>query len=108
VRDFMSGRDERVVVTAHVHVQYDRTIAGIRCVSPGSVGLPYEGVAGGAYWALLGPGVELRRTAYDVDAAVTRMRETDDPRAEQIVELMLTPPSRDEAIAHAEEQVFAG
>jgi putative phosphoesterase len=108
VRDFMSGRDERVVVTAHVHVQYDRTIAGIRCVGPGSVGLPYEGVAGGAYWALLGPDVELRRTAYDVDTAVARMGETDDPRVEQIVELMLTPPSRDEAIAHAEEQVFAG
>jgi predicted phosphodiesterase len=108
VRDFMSGRDERVVVTAHVHVQYDRTISGIRCVGPGSVGLPYEGVAGGAYWALLGPDVELRRTAYDVDTAVARMGETDDPRVEQIVELMLTPPSRDEAIAHAEEQVFAG
>lgn len=108
VHDFMTGRDERVVVTAHVHVQYDRTVDGIRCIGPGSVGLPYEGVAGVAYWALLGPDVELRRTPYDVEAAVARMRETDDPGVEQIVELMLAPPSRDDVIADAEERVFAG
>jgi hypothetical protein len=66
-------------------------------VGPGSVGLPYEGERG-AFWALLGPDVDLRRTDYEVDAAVERMRETDDPRVEQIVELMLEPPSRDEAI----------
>lgn len=106
VRDFMDGRDERVVVTAHVHVQYDRTLDGIRLLSPGSVGLPYEGRPG-AYWALLGPDVELRRTDYDLEAAVARMRETDDPRAEAIAELMLEPPSRAEAIEHAEEAVFS-
>ena len=67
----MSGRDEQVVVTAHVHVQYDRTVDGIRLLCPGSVGLPYED-GRCAYWALLGPDVELRRTAYDVEAAVAR------------------------------------
>jgi putative phosphoesterase len=106
VRDFMAGVEERVVVTAHVHVRYDRTVEGVRLLSPGSVGLPYEGTRG-AYWALLGPDVELRRTEYDVEAAVARMRATDDPRAEQIVELMLQPPSREEAIEHAEKVVFA-
>jgi putative phosphoesterase len=108
VREFMAGRDERVVVTAHVHVQYDRTVDGIRCVGPGSVGLPYEGVSGHAFWALLGPDVELRRTPYDHERALAQMRRTDDPRVETIAELMLTPPSRDEAIADAEERVFAG
>jgi predicted phosphodiesterase len=106
VREFMAGVDERVVVTAHVHVQYDRTVDGVRLLSPGSVGLPYEGAAG-AYWALLGPDVELRRTAYDVEAAAAAMRATSDPRAEQIVEMMLRPPSREEAIEHAEKVVFA-
>lgn len=36
-------------------------------VNPGSVGMPYG--RSGAHRALLGPGVELRRTTYDLDAA---------------------------------------
>jgi len=107
VREFMAGVDERVVVTAHVHVRYDRVVDGVRLIGPGSVGLPYEGERG-AYWALLGPDVELRRTAYDVEAAVAQMRATDDPRVEQIVELMLSPPSREEAIERAEGLEFSG
>ena len=35
------------------------------------------------------------------------MRPPDDPRVEQIVELMLQPASREEAIEHAEKVVFA-
>src|SRR5215475_3564509 len=44
---------ERVVVSAHAHVQFDRRVVGIRSINPGSVGMPYQG-ARGAYWALLG------------------------------------------------------
>jgi predicted phosphodiesterase len=106
VHEFMAGREERIVVTAHVHLQYDRTVDGIRCVGPGSVGLPYGETR--ACWALLGPDVDLRRTTYDVEAAVALMRATDDPRAETVIELMLDPPSREEVIADAEERVFAG
>jgi predicted phosphodiesterase len=108
VREFMVGVDARTVVTAHVHVSYDRVVDDVRLVGPGSVGLPYEGRAGYAYWALLGPDVELRRTEYDVEAAVTLMRATDDPSVEAIVELMLEPPSREEVIEDAERRVFAG
>jgi predicted phosphodiesterase len=108
VREFMEGVQATTVVTAHVHLSYDREVEGIRLVGPGSVGLPYEGQTGFAYWALLGPDVELRRTAYDVEAAVARMRATDDPSVEAIVELMVTPPSRDAVIVDAEERVFAG
>ena len=39
---------------------------------------------------------------YDIEAAVARMRATDDPRVELIVELMLTPPPQAEVIEHAE------
>jgi putative phosphoesterase len=108
VREFMSARDERVVVTGHVHLQYERELDGVRLVGPGSVGLQYHGEPGTAYWALLGPDVELRRTAYDLDAAVAAMRSTDDPSVEQIVELMLHPPSREAVVADAERRVFAG
>ena len=107
VREFMAGRDEQVVVTAHVHLQYERTVDRLRLVGPGSVGLPY-GEGGGAFWVLLGPDVELRRTDYDVEAAVALMRETEDPSVERIVELMLEPPPREEVVEDAERRVYAG
>jgi hypothetical protein len=36
--------------------------------------MPYED-APGAYWALLGPGVELRRTGYAAEAPLASRRE---------------------------------
>lgn len=107
VREFSADVDERVIVTAHVHIQFDREVAGIRSVNAGSVGLPYEGRRG-AYWALLGPDVDRRRTEYDVDEAAACYRATDIPGVEEIVELMLTPPEPREVIDHAEQVVFAG
>jgi putative phosphoesterase len=107
VAEFMSGLDEKVLVTAHVHIQFDREIAGIRSVNPGSVGLPYEGRPG-AYWALLGSDIELRRTEYDVARAVEAYRESGFPNPEQLVEMLEHPPSPAEVIEDAEERVFAG
>jgi predicted phosphodiesterase len=107
VLEFSAGVDASAFVTAHTHMQFDRHAAGLRLVNPGSVGLPYE-PAPAAYWALLGPGVELRRTDYDVEAAIAAMLATDDPRAELIAEMMRTPPAQDEVIEDAERRVFAG
>jgi predicted phosphodiesterase len=107
VREFMADAGERVLVTAHVHMQFDRDVAGVRSVNPGSVGLPYEGRPG-AYWALLGPDVDLRRTDYDVVGAVAAYRESGFPNPEQMVELLEQPPSRAEVIEDAERRVFAG
>jgi predicted phosphodiesterase len=107
VGEFMDGRDENMLVTAHVHIQFDREVAGIRSVNPGSVGLPYEGRPG-AYWALLGPGVELRRTEYDVARAVEAYRTSGFPTPEQLVEMLEQPPSPAEVIEDAERRVFAG
>jgi putative phosphoesterase len=108
VREFMADREERVLVTAHVHLQYDRTVAGIRSVGPGSVGLPNGDQPGYAYWATLGSDVELRRTPYNLEHAIALLRATDDPRIETIVELMRSPTPRDEMIEDAERRVFAG
>jgi predicted phosphodiesterase len=48
------------VVCGHTHMQFDRTVAGVRVVNAGSVGMPYEDEPG-AYWLLdLVP----RRTPY--------------------------------------------
>jgi putative phosphoesterase len=108
IRALLDGVGERVLVSAHSHVQFDRTVAGIRSVNPGSVGMPYEGRSGAAFWALLGPDVELKRTDYDLDEAVRRYRSTDDPLAEQMVEILCAPPSRAEVVEHAEGLEFSG
>jgi putative phosphoesterase len=49
------------VVCGHTHTQYERTIAGVRVVNAGSVGMPYEDEPG-AYWLL---DLVHRRTPYD-------------------------------------------
>ncbi len=107
IRELSAGVAERVIVTAHTHLQFDRSVAGIRSVNPGSVGLPYEGRRG-AYWAVLGPDVDLRRTEYPVERAAERYRASGDPRAELMIEMLVEPPSREEAIRHAESLEFSG
>jgi predicted phosphodiesterase len=106
VREFLGGVDEDAVVTAHTHVSYERVVDGTRLLNPGSVGLPYEGREG-AYWALLGPGIEHRRTEYDLDEAERRIRAGGGPFAELTIELLRSPPTRAEAIQHAEERRFS-
>ncbi|MFG1840840.1 metallophosphoesterase family protein [Micromonospora sp. NPDC049175] len=59
------------VVCGHTHMPFTRLVDRRLVVNPGSVGMPYGGA--GAYWALLGPGVQLRRTRFDVDAACARV-----------------------------------
>jgi predicted phosphodiesterase len=108
VEEFTAEVSEACIVTAHTHMQYDRRVGERRLLNPGSVGLPYELEPGGAYWALLGPEVELRRTPYDLDAAIERMRLAGMPKFAQIEELMRTPPPQAEVIEHAERVVFSG
>jgi len=107
LREALDGVEADVVATAHTHVQYDRRVLGRRLFNPGSVGMPYEGRQG-AYWALLGPELELRRTGYDVVQAVAAYRATTDPLVEEMVEILLSPPAPAEAIEHAERVVFSG
>ncbi|MEV0261766.1 metallophosphoesterase family protein [Streptomyces sp. NPDC050617] len=71
--EVMAAVDEGVgtVVCGHTHMPYARIAHGRMVVNPGSVGMPYG--RPGAHWALLGPGVELRRTPYDYAAACARI-----------------------------------
>ena len=70
--------------------------------------LPYhDGAPGTAYWALFGPDVQLRRTRYDVAAALARGHSAGDPAADRIAGLLTAPPSIAEVIAHAESLVFS-
>ena len=108
VREFLDGVRAEVVVTGHTHVRYERLVDGVRLLCPGSVGVPYGGDPGGAYWALLGPDVEFRTSDYDLPLTVDRIRQLDDPGRERTLELLLTPPDPETVIAYAEEHVFAG
>jgi putative phosphoesterase len=107
IRAATSGIAERVLISGHTHSQYDREVAGVRTVNPGSVGMPYEAEPG-AYWALLGPGVELRRTEYDLDEALARLRASALPDPETLVETLVKPPTPAELIEHAEKLEFSG
>jgi putative phosphoesterase len=86
------GLDVPVVVCGHTHMQFDRTIGTIRVVNAGSVGMPFQ--EPGAYWLLLGPDVQLRRTSYDLANAAERIRQTTYPQAEDFAARnVLQPPS---------------
>ena len=81
IREQFADVDADVVVCGHTHTQFERTIAGIRVVNSGSVGMPYED-APGAYWTL---DLEHRRTDYEPDPP-------------------LELPGREEAIAYLESR----
>ena len=104
VAEMVEGVGERVIVLGHTHMQFDRRVGDHRVVNAGSVGMPYEAQPG-AYWALLGPDVELRRTDYDLEAAAARMRVTSAPQVEEFVrENVLTVPTAEQAIEIFERQ----
>lgn len=91
LREILGGVGEAVVVCGHTHQQFDRSIDGWRVINAGSVGVPYEGSAG-AYWALLGPHVELRRTEYELDRAVEELSRGGYPDLDEMLKESLLDP----------------
>jgi predicted phosphodiesterase len=91
------GLQVSVVVCGHTHMQFDRMIGGTRVVNAGSVGEPFG--EPGAFWALLGPGVQFRHTPYDLTKAADRIRDTQYPRAQEFATRdVLQPPSEEEML----------
>lgn len=97
LRAYMAGVDADVVVCGHTHMQFDRTAGSVRVINPGSVGMPYG--EPGAYWALLGPEIEMRRTDYDREAAAERIRQSAWPGAEEFAKSnVVSVPSTEQAL----------
>jgi predicted phosphodiesterase len=95
--EVLSGIDAETVVCGHTHMPFDRLAGGHRVVNAGSVGMPYGHP--GASWALLGPGVTLRRTHYDTAAAAARIGASRYPGAQQwAADYVLTHASDSEAL----------
>lgn len=92
------GAGAPLVVCGHTHMQFDRTVGRTRVVNAGSVGMPFG--EPGAYWLLLGPSVQVRRTEYDLAAAADRIRATSYPQAEDFAaNNVLRPPSEETILA---------
>ncbi len=91
------GLGVALVLCGHTHMQFDRTIGGVRVVNAGSVGMPFG--EPGAHWALLGPGVRLCRTSYDLASAAEQVRLSAYPGAEEFARrYILQPPSEAEML----------
>ena len=99
IRRLTSGVGAATVVCGHTHMQFDRTVDGVRVINPGSVGMPYG--EPGAHWAVLGPGVEMRRTDYDREDAARRIAVSGWPDAPSFARgNVLATPSTEEAVAY--------
>ena len=85
------------VICGHTHMQFDRMVGSTRVVNAGSVGSPFG--KPGAYWALLGSDVQLRRTEYDLQEAARRIRATGYPRADEDARDLLAPASEEQMLS---------
>ena len=97
LRPIFDGLNVPVVVCGHTHMQFDRMIGTTRVVNAGSVGMPFADP--GAYWLLLGPGIQLRHTPYNLANAADRIRATKYPQAEAFAARnVVQPPSEREML----------
>jgi predicted phosphodiesterase len=102
VLGLLGAVEAEVLVCGHTHVQYDRRLpTGLRVVNPGSVGSPYEGRRG-AFWAVLGPDVDPRRTEYDVEAAAESIRRAGTSLTDDLARVIVDPPDPVETTAYFE------
>lgn len=83
-----------LVVCGHTHMQFDRHVGEVRVVNAGSVGMPFGDP--GAFWALLGPEIELRHTRYDLPEAAKRIARTEYPQVSEFD--VLRRPSESEML----------
>ena len=97
-----AGTDAAIVMCGHTHMQFDRRVGTTRVVNAGSVGMPFADP--GAYWALLGDDVELRRTMYDFDRTAEIIRASKYPQADHFADKNVLDPPREEQMVKA----FAG
>ncbi|HET7550484.1 MAG TPA: metallophosphoesterase family protein [Gemmatimonadaceae bacterium] len=91
------GLHVSVAVCGHTHMQFDRQIGRTRVVNAGSVGMPFGTT--GASWVVLGPGVQLQQTSYDLAQAAERIRATSYPQAQEFAARnVLSAPSEAEML----------
>jgi predicted phosphodiesterase len=90
--EILAGVEERTIVGGHTHVQYDRRAADKRLVNAGSVGMAYQGVPG-AFWAVLGPDVQLRHTPLDPASVHAELARAGYPDLDDMLKESLLEPA---------------
>jgi putative phosphoesterase len=100
--EILAGVGADVVVCGHTHMQFIREVGDKRVVNAGSVGLPYG--ATGAHWVEFGPGIRHQRASYDPSP----LHASEWPRASEILAVIESPPSEEQAIAEFEALIAAG
>ncbi|MCX5107766.1 metallophosphatase family protein [Streptomyces sp. NBC_00378] len=101
-KEVFSGLDSdiRTVVCGHTHMPFVRLAHGRLVINPGSVGMPYG--RAGAHWAVLGPGVDLRTTNFDIEAATIQVgRDSAYPEITEWAEYFLNARATDEEALEA-------
>jgi putative phosphoesterase len=102
LRPMLDGVTQSLVVCGHTHMQFDRSVDGVRLINAGSVGMPYG--RPGAYWLLLGPDVRLMRTEYDLERTAELVRKTSYPHAAEFASRhVLSPDTEQEALSLFEQ-----
>jgi predicted phosphodiesterase len=100
----LAGVAEPIVVCGHTHHQFVLELDGRRVLNAGAVGMPYQGAAA-AFWLMLGPEVDMRRTDYDVPAALDAMRATGAPDLDEVgLRESLVEPIDAESVARIFEE----
>jgi predicted phosphodiesterase len=102
LQPMLEGVAEPTVVIGHTHHQFALGLDGQTVLNAGSVGMPYQGAAA-AFWLLLGPEAQMRRTDYDIDGALEALRATGAP---DIDDLMLHDSLVDPALAEDVARFF--
>jgi predicted phosphodiesterase len=106
LHSILRGVERELVVCGHTHRQFDRRADSVRVVNAGSVGMPYEGRRG-AYWALIGSEVELRRTDYEWESALAEMRSGGLPEFDEVLHESLIEPMDPDEVAEMLEGMGA-
>lgn len=79
---------QRVVVYAHVHCPYVRSVAGMTIANSGSVGLPYDGDRRASYLLIDGTDALIRRVEYDLDRELKELSVSGLPHAGWIARML--------------------
>ena len=98
---------ESTIAHGHTHLQYTRLAGQRRVIGVGSVGLPYGGDEPGARWTVVGPTIEPRRTAYDIDEAIAAADAVNYPGLERYTGTLRQPPTLQMIIDDAESKGYS-
>ncbi|MCA9081434.1 MAG: YfcE family phosphodiesterase [Planctomycetaceae bacterium] len=73
-RQRLGGVDADFLCVGHSHLPFHLNLEGVQVLNPGSVGQPRDGDPRASYAIIEDGQVEMKRVAYDIDAAVAQTR----------------------------------